>query len=78
MATASMKKPSSAIPMVWQRPALSDMREVVAFCPKCKTLEMLLFEDGYLVRTRKFSQNIDGHVYHDCGSEQPCRLYRAF
>ena len=51
-------------------------RELLVFCPKCKTLEMLWFDNGYLMQTRKFDQT-DGQVYHDCGSNQPCRLYRS-
>jgi hypothetical protein len=53
------------------------LNEVVAMCPKCKTLETLwLTEDG-LLKTRKFSQE-DSKIYHDCGSSEPCRLFRAF
>ncbi len=50
-------------------------RELLVFCPKCKALETLWFDNGYLMQTRKFDQN-DGRVYHDCGSEEACRLYR--
>jgi hypothetical protein len=49
-------------------------RELLVSCPKCKTLEILWFENGYLMQTRKFDQT-DGQVYHDCGLNQPCRLY---
>ncbi len=59
---------------------LKDMREgiyeLLVFCPKCKTLETLGFDNGYLMQTRKFDQT-DGQVYHDCGSNQPCRLYKS-
>ena len=48
--------------------------EVAAFCPACKTLETLYLLNGQLTPTRKFVQN-DGHIYHDCGSKKPCRLY---
>ena len=51
--------------------------EVVVFCPGCKTLETLYLSSGHLTPTRKFSQN-DGHIYHDCDSNTPCRLYRIF
>ena len=51
--------------------------EVVAFCPRCKTLETLYLSSGQLTPTRKFSQN-DGHIYHDCGSIKPCQLYRSY
>lgn len=51
--------------------------EVVAYCPGCKTLESLSFSGSTLVTTRKFDQR-GGRVYHDCGSSEPCRLYRAY
>ena len=49
--------------------------ELVAFCPKCKNLQPLWFTDDQMVQTRKFTQR-RGEIYHDCGSEKPCRLYR--
>jgi len=55
----------------------SNTHEVVAFCPGCKTLETLYLSSGQLTPTRKFSQN-DGHIYHDCGSIEPCKLYRLY
>jgi hypothetical protein len=51
--------------------------EVVALCPRCKVIQTLLFEKDNLVPNRKFTQERDG-VYHDCGSHQPCRLYRFY
>ena len=51
--------------------------EVLAYCPRCKTFETLWFNGEVMVRTRKFSQH-DGHVYHDCNSEEPCRLFPYF
>ena len=53
---------------------LSDAGEFLAFCPKCKTLETLWFSGEVLVQTRKFRQE-SGQIYHDCGSDEPCRLY---
>jgi phage FluMu protein Com len=52
-----------------------EIRELAVFCPKCKDLEVLWFVNGQLVQTRKFTQYGE-KVYHDCGSETPCRLYR--
>jgi hypothetical protein len=49
--------------------------ELAVFCQGCKTLETLWFINGHLIETRKFNQT-DGQVYHDCGSLEPCRLYR--
>lgn len=51
--------------------------ELVAFCPKCKAFETLWFTGDMLVQTRKFSQD-GSRVYHDCGSEEPCRLLLRF
>jgi hypothetical protein len=52
------------------------MYEAAALCPKCKAFQTVNFVDGRLVETRKFSQR-DGKVYHDCGSIEPCRVYRG-
>jgi len=49
--------------------------ELIAFCPKCKAFETLWFTGDGLIQTRKFSQE-DVRIYHDCGSNEPCRLYR--
>jgi ABC-type sulfate transport system substrate-binding protein len=50
--------------------------EVAALCPKCKTFETLWFTNGRLVKAQKFRQE-DGGVYHNCGSNKPCLLYRV-
>lgn len=59
------------------RPIISsEALEFIVFCPKCGTLETVWFtEDGLLVPTRKFSQ-YDTKLYHDCGADIPCHLYR--
>jgi len=51
--------------------------EILAFCPKCKTFETLWFVEGVLVRTQKFNQD-GAQIYHNCGSEEPCRLLPYF
>ncbi len=51
--------------------------EVMAFCPRCKAFQTVWFKKGKLVQTRKFNQ-LEDRIYHDCGSGDPCRLYRAF
>jgi hypothetical protein len=53
----------------------ANAREFLVVCPKCKTMETLLFIDGHLLMNRKFSERDNG-VYHDCGSVQPCRFFR--
>ncbi len=51
--------------------------EVLALCPTCKAFETLWFAGDRLRPTRKFNQSGD-RVYHDCGSKEPCRLYRTY
>lgn len=51
--------------------------EVMAFCPTCKAFQTLWFSEGELTPTRRFHQ-FDGLVYHECGSKDPCRIYRIF
>jgi hypothetical protein len=48
--------------------------EVMVFCPSCKAFETIWFTRGVLNNTRKFTQ-YGSHIYHDCGSNGPCRLY---
>jgi len=57
------------------REALSD--EVMALCPLCKAFETVWFNRDRMVQTRKFTQHGDA-VYHECGSGEPCSLYRIF
>ena len=49
-------------------------KEVMVFCPACKSFETIWFTRGSLNNTRKFTQ-YGKHIYHDCGSSEPCRLY---
>jgi len=51
--------------------------EIIVICPKCKTFETLWFRGDVLMQTRKFSQE-GARVYHDCGSDEPCRLLPRF
>ena len=51
--------------------------EIVVSCPGCTAMQTLWFAEGRLTPTRKFTQSTD-KVYHDCGSNRPCRLYRAY
>ncbi len=53
------------------------MDELVAFCPSCKAFETLWFADDSLVPTRKYCQ-VGRRVYHDCGSDEACRLLLRF
>ncbi len=50
--------------------------DVLAQCPKCKTVETVQVVGDILTRCRRFSQR-EGRIYHDCGSEEPCRLHRV-
>jgi hypothetical protein len=49
-------------------------KEVMAFCPSCKAFETIWFSNGTLNQTRKFIQS-GNHIFHDCGSNEPCRLH---
>jgi len=51
--------------------------EVTAFCPTCKALQTLWFTGDRLVQTRKYFQD-GARVYHDCGSDEPCRLLPGY
>ena len=76
MSIALVQEPKSGISRTGEEATLESIHELLVFCPKCKVLEILWFDNGYLMKTRKFDQT-DGQVYHDCGSNQPCRLYRS-
>jgi len=52
--------------------------EVLASCPKCKTFETLWFKGNVLSPTKRFAQGLNKRVYHDCGSDEPCRLFPKF
>jgi phage FluMu protein Com len=75
MATVSVPPKTGATGAARRSTISSD--ELTVYCPKCKTLETLEFTKDGLTRTQKFTQE-NGGVYHDCGSSEPCRLYRAF
>ena len=55
--------------------SLPDVNELVVFCPGCKTLVTLWFNNSGLMPSRKFIQQGE-QVFHDCGTPEPCRLYR--
>jgi len=48
--------------------------ERVAQCPKCKTIETVELIGNKLLPSRKFYQ-MDGNIYHNCGSDRPCNLH---
>lgn len=49
--------------------------EVVGLCPKCKALQTIQVAGDSILPTRKYAQR-GRQIYHDCGSPEPCRLYR--
>ena len=51
--------------------------EFIIFCPKCDTFETVCLIEDMLVPTKKICQ-VDDRIYHDCGSNEPCYLYRNF
>jgi hypothetical protein len=69
-----LQKPTLDIPSLFKKRS-GVLAEFVVSCPNCKTLETLWFINGRLTQTRKFSQ-AGSSVYHDCGSNQACRIYR--
>lgn len=71
----SERKPQGASGTRAKEPLLLEADELIASCPKCKNLETVRFVDGRLVQTKRFTQRYE-KVYHNCGSETPCRLYR--
>jgi len=60
-----------------QQLSIASTEELIAFCLKCKTFETLWFTSGTLMQTRKSGQT-DTRVYHNCGSNEPCRLLSSF
>ncbi|TET42035.1 MAG: hypothetical protein E3J66_04345 [Dehalococcoidia bacterium] len=64
MSIAIAQQPKSGVTKEVQQSAAASTRELIAFCPKCKTLETLWFAGDVLMQTRKFSQE-DARVYHD-------------
>ena len=52
----------------------SSSGEMVVFCPQCKAIQTVQIGGGRLTPTRKFHQ-VGPYIYHDCGSNRPCRLY---
>jgi hypothetical protein len=48
--------------------------DMLAQCPKCKSLETVQFINRTLAKRSRFYQK-DGKVYHDCGSDRPCQLF---
>ena len=76
MVQALAERPKSDISKRTITHTSTGVHELVVFCPRDKTLGTLLLTDGRLMQTRKFTQNGDG-IYHDCSSNQPCRLYHA-
>ena len=48
--------------------------DVIAFCPTCKAVQSITISRGHLSQTRKFVQR-GNTIFHDCGTNTPCRLY---
>ncbi len=49
--------------------------DMLAQCPKCKSIETVQFVNNILTKRSRYFQK-DGKVYHDCGSDRPCQLFR--
>jgi phage FluMu protein Com len=48
--------------------------EMMVYCPGCKAFQTVWLNGETLTTTRKFIQ-VGNHIYHNCGSGLPCRLY---
>ncbi|MFC2038636.1 hypothetical protein ACFLUG_02585 [Chloroflexota bacterium] len=51
------------------------LSEVLVICPGCKAFQTLQFNNGDMVRTRKYTQ-VGTFVYHDCATNLACYLYK--
>jgi hypothetical protein len=60
-----------------ERRIATEPNDFTILCPKCYAFETVSLIEGTLVRTKKFSQ-IGPRIYHDCGSNEPCRLYHIY
>ena len=49
--------------------------DIVILCPVCKAMQTVTIIGDIIQPTRKFRQ-IGDRIYHDCSTDQPCRLYR--
>ncbi|MBI2851579.1 MAG: hypothetical protein HYX84_00535 [Chloroflexi bacterium] len=74
--TLSTLKPRGTTMLAGEKAAAMS-GEFVALCPTCKAVQTIWLDNDRLTPTRKFSQH-SRHVYHDCGSSEPCRLYRTY
>jgi hypothetical protein len=63
------------VPITQTREAIqAPAADIVVFCPKCKALQTVQISGTRLLPTRKFFQQ-GPYIYHDCGSNLPCRIY---
>ena len=52
----------------------NEAEEVMVYCKQCKALQTIWLNGTTMLPTQKFTQQGD-YIYHNCGSNQPCRLY---
>ena len=55
----------------------SEPNEFMIFCTECGTFEAVCLIEDALVPTKKSSQ-AGPRIYYDCGSNEPCYLYRTY
>ena len=65
MSIAIAQQLKSGVTKEVQQSVVAGTDEFIAFCPKCKTLEILWFDNGYLMQTRKFAQNLSKETRHE-------------
>ena len=49
--------------------------EFIIFCPECRAFETVCLVEDMLVPTKKYIQ-VGARIFHDCGANEPCYLYR--
>ena len=72
-----LTKPTVSDTVRVKRPIITaEAKEFIVVCSRCGTIETIwVSADGLLVPTQKFNQ-YGGHLYHDCGADAACQLYR--
>jgi|WetSurMetagenome_2_1015567.scaffolds.fasta_scaffold300580_2 hypothetical protein len=74
----SISNPTVAIPWPIEKRKINFQpvpKDMTVQCPHCKTIETLQFVQNRMLPSSKFKQ-VDGKIFHTCGSVLPCKIYR--
>lgn len=52
---------------------IADEQQYTVQCPKCLDIQTITFRNNRMLPSRKFFQSTSG-IFHDCGSDRPCRI----